>query len=327
MPVRRPVSAFVQKTWHPQFPPSKTTMNEKARLQWHAPRGATHTEGQVQFAMNSSFAIRMPVMLAHACRAIGFLKPGKAHAGAADAAVKARFLKAASHDLRQPVHAMEMFLGRLSEVRLPPHAHETVVSARECAGQLSDMLRSLLDLASLDMQPPDPQWAVVPVSSMLDTVRAQYAATAGGKGLEFSVRDSPALARTDPAMAERILLNLVGNAVCHTSRGRVLVVCRKRGKALCVEIRDTGPGIAASHLEAIFEEFWRVPQAGEAHVRGLGLGLPVAQRMALILGTTLSVRSWPGRGSLFRVDFPLVANGPQDICPSCARDGAKDMKS
>ncbi len=286
-------------------------------------------------------------MLTQACRAIWFLKLNwsrfgergmlaapspqahmpAARTGASDAAVKARFLKAASHDLRQPMHAMELFLGTLSEVKLPSHAHEVVVNARECAGQMSDMLRSLIDLASLDMQPSDPQWSVVPVAEMLGTVRAEYAALAIGKGLALTVRDSPALVRTDPVMAERILMNLVSNAVRHTSGGRVLVACRKRGQVLRVEVRDTGPGIAPAHQEAIFEEFYRVPQARGGHGRGLGLGLAVARRMAVILGAALAVRSRPGKGSLFSVEFPLVAGGPQDLCSGNAPDGAKDGTS
>lgn len=232
-----------------------------------------------------------------------------AGAVARDDAVKARFLKAASHDLRQPIHAMELFLGTLSEVKLPSHAHQVVANARECAGQMSDMLRALADLASLDTQPCDPHWAVVPVSAILGPVRDEYATLACGKGLAFSVRDSKALIRTDPVKAERIVMNLVSNAVRHTDSGRVLVACRKRGHVLRVEVRDTGPGIAADHLDAIFQEFYRVPRARGGHAPGLGLGLAVARRMALSLGAAVAVSSRPGKGSLFSVDFPLVAGG------------------
>ena len=271
------------------------------------------------------------MMLAQAGRAISFLKlnwarlgdpgmqpsfsqpPPGARALAADAAAKARFLKAASHDLRQPMHAMELFLGRLSEDKLPSHAHETVVHAQQCAGQMSDMLRSLIELASLDMQPCEPQWMVLPVSDLLAAVSAEFTGPACSKGLELLVRDSPALVRTDPVMAERILMNLVSNAVRHTTSGRVLVACRKRGKVLRVELRDTGPGIAAAHLEAIFEEFYCLPHA-RSHARGLGLGLAVARRMAVILGAALSVRSWPGKGSLFSVDLPLAADDAREMC-------------
>lgn len=230
-----------------------------------------------------------------------------------DDAARARFLKAASHDLRQPMHAMELFLGTLSEVKLPSHAHQVVENARECAGQMSDMLRSLTDLASLDTQPPDPHWAVVPASAILGPVRDEYAALACGKGLAFAVRDSTALIRTDPVMAERIVMNLVSNAVRHTDSGRVLVACRKRGHVLRVEVRDTGPGIGLEHLDAIFHEFYRVPRARGCHAPGLGLGLAVARRMALNLGAALTVSSCPGKGSLFSVDFPLVAGGAEKV--------------
>lgn len=244
-----------------------------------------------------------------------------------DDAARARFLKAASHDLRQPMHAMELFLGTLSEVKLPSHAHQVVENARECAGQMSDMLRSLTDLASLDTQPPDPHWALVPLSAILGPVREEYAGLACSKGLAFAVRDSTALVRTDPVMAERILMNLVSNAVRHTDSGRVFVACRKRGQMLRVEVRDTGPGIGPDHLDAIFQEFYRVPRACGGHAPGLGLGLAVARRMAVRLGAALNVSSCPGKGSVFSVEFPLVAGGAQNMCDAGAPAGAQEVTS
>lgn len=219
---------------------------------------------------------------------------------------KSRFLAAASHDLRQPMHAISLYLGALSETELPAAEKKVVADARTCAHNMNDMFRALLDISRLDTQRAEPELSVFSISGLLCRLQAESAPLAAQKGLHFRVKPCSALVRSDPRMVERILNNFVSNAVRYTESGGVLVSCRQKGSYLRVCVYDTGNGIAPADQHAIFDEFHRLDANRDDRTGGLGLGLAIVQRLAHSLKAKVTVRSAPGAGSLFAVDLPLA---------------------
>ena len=220
---------------------------------------------------------------------------------------KTRFLAAASHDLRQPMHTIGLLAtvlrGRLDnedDLRL-------ATKLQACTGVMEDLFASLLDISKLDAGIVTPHPESFPVGDLLARVGSNFEPQASQKGLVLRVRASRALVRSDPALLERILANLVSNAVRYTHQGKVLVGCRRRGDRLALQVIDTGPGIAQADLALIFEEFVRLDTAvRSSDDKGLGLGLSIVQRSAKVLGHALQVRSQPGHGSCFEIIVPCV---------------------
>ncbi len=223
---------------------------------------------------------------------------------------KTRFLAAASHDVLQPLNAAGLFAGALLQKLDRPEQKGLVRDIEQCLRTAEGVLTDLLDISKLDAGVVQAQVVDVPVKDLLGALEAEFALTARGRSLRLRVRPSAAVVRSDPQLLRRILQNFVANAVRYTTQGGVLVACRRRGALLRIEVRDTGPGIAADQLGRIFEEFYRAPaaQAGDATLgKGFGLGLAIADRIARRLGHRLIVRSTPGRGSLFAVEVPAGA--------------------
>jgi len=215
---------------------------------------------------------------------------------------KSRFLAAVSHDLMQPLHAAQLFAHTLS-ARLGPHER---VAARHLDGALSateSLLGGLLDIARLDGGRLHPRARPFALDELLGPLAAEFAALAEERGLRLDVVPTRAWIRSDPQLLRRVLQNFLSNALHHAERGRVLLGCRRHGRDLRIEVWDTGPGIAAEEQRLIFEEFRR---GSGATGQGLGLGLAIAERMANLLGHALTLRSWPGRGSVFAVCVPLA---------------------
>jgi len=149
----------------------------------------------------------------------------------------------------------------------------------------------------------------VPLRELFETVLADEAAAAHGRGLRLRWRDGGLTVLADPLLLEQILRNLVGNAVRHTTRGGVLVSARARGSSVLLQVWDTGAGIPADRQAQVFEEFVQL-EPGQGHAGGLGLGLALVQRAAALLGTRVGVRSAPGRGSCFGLQLPLAGAAP-----------------
>jgi signal transduction histidine kinase len=224
----------------------------------------------------------------------------------ATAAAKSQFLAAASHDLRQPIHALNVYLGIASGLDLPEEAVRLVRDARQCAGAMDEMFHALLDLARLDAAAVQAHKQDFPVSDLLDSVRVQFDPEARAKGLGLRVVRCSATVHSDRLLMERILRNLVSNALRYTERGKVLVGCRRRGKVLRIEVIDTGCGIPEDEQPLVFREFYRAARHRNDAAHGFGLGLAVVQRLAHLLDVRVSLRSMPQAGSLFAVDLPLV---------------------
>jgi len=215
---------------------------------------------------------------------------------------KSRFLAAVSHDLMQPLHAAQLFAHTLS-ARLGPDERAT---ARHLDGALNateSLLGGLLDIARLDGGRLHPRARAFAVDELLGPLAAEFAALAEQRGLRLDVVPTRAWVHSDPQLLRRVLQNFLSNALHHAERGRVLLGCRRHAGALRIEVWDSGPGIAAQEQRLIFEEFRR---GSGATGQGLGLGLAIADRMANLLGHTLTLRSWPGHGSVFAVAVPLA---------------------
>jgi len=217
---------------------------------------------------------------------------------------RARFLAAASHDLRQPLHAMGLFIDGLL-----PTASATqrpaMLRLQEGTAFMGVLLDDLLEISRLDAQVLTPVIAGVSLATLFDQLDAQHAAAAAEARVKLLWRDHGLAVRSDPALLLRIVGNLVSNAIRHTPpEGTVLVAARRRGASVRIEVRDSGVGIASIHQTRIFEEFYQVANTERDRRQGFGLGLAICARIAALLGTRISVRSALQAGSTFSLELP-----------------------
>jgi signal transduction histidine kinase/CheY-like chemotaxis protein len=223
---------------------------------------------------------------------------------------KTRFLASASHDLRQPMHAISLLVGILRE-RVVDAEEQLLVGKIETSVQaMENLFGSLLDISKLDAGAVKPSVSSFPIENVLHLIELNYTPLAQEKGIALKVMRSGVKVRSDAQVLERILGNLVANAIRYTSKGRVLVGCRRRGEALQVLVFDTGVGIPAAHLGDIFDEFFQLANPERDRSKGLGLGLSIVKRSAELLGHPPIVRSQPGRGSVFGIEVPIVSTAP-----------------
>jgi signal transduction histidine kinase/CheY-like chemotaxis protein len=215
---------------------------------------------------------------------------------------KARFLAAATHDLRQPLHALSLTLETLPNGAAGGPGQGHVDRARECTRQLSSMFDALLDQAQLDAGTRPVIAEPVSLAVLFDQIEGQFQAQAQARGLWLRCRPTTGVVLTDALALWRIASNLVTNALAATDQGGVLVAWRAQSRTL--EVRDSGRGIAAADHEAVFREFHRLPGPSSQRDRGLGLGLATVRRLAQLQGGQVMLRSAPGRGSVFGITFP-----------------------
>jgi two-component system CheB/CheR fusion protein len=230
---------------------------------------------------------------------------------------KSRFLAAASHDLRQPLQTLSLVRGILAKRIKDESGSRLVAKLEETLSAMSGMLNTLLDINQLEAGIVRPEIVEFPIGSLLDRLKTEFSYHVTTKQLGWRVVASDLNVRSDPRLLEQMLRNLLANAVKYTERGKVLLGCRRRGDKLRIEVWDTGIGIPAGQLEAIFEEFHQLDNAARERNRGLGLGLSIVQRISDLLGNAVDVRSWPNRGSVFAVEVPLAEN--KHLAPSAAK--------
>src|SRR5499427_8959932 len=226
---------------------------------------------------------------------------------------KSRFLAAASHDLRQPLHALGLFVAQLHG-RVPANERRRIVARIDAAlSAMNELFNALLDISKLDAGMLTPSITEFPVAKLLDRVDTTFTGAAREKGLSLRVISSSAWVRSDFILLERIVFNLVSNAVRYTSIGGVVVGCRKRGVNLRIEVWDTGPGVPQDQQQNIFGEFYRLGAAGGDGRTGLGLGLGLAivDRLCRLLDHSVRLTSILGKGSCFSVAVPRVAARPE----------------
>ena len=216
---------------------------------------------------------------------------------------KSRFLAAASHDLRQPLHALSLFATDLQrqvrdgKVQELPRLAEQIAASTTVLGELLD---SLLDISRLDVAGIKPDIRPCALQPMLDRLAASFRRAAADRKIRLRFRPTKRWVETDPVMLERIIANLVSNALRYTaSGGKVLVAVRGRGQDVSIEVRDNGIGIATEHQAAIFAEFYQVGNTAREQTKGLGLGLSIVDRLARALNIELALRSQLGVGTSF----------------------------
>ncbi|MFZ4760496.1 MAG: hybrid sensor histidine kinase/response regulator, partial [Burkholderiaceae bacterium] len=234
-----------------------------------------------------------------------------------------RFLAAASHDLRQPVHAGGLLAAALAAEPLPQRPAALADQLGRTLSGLDTLLGRLLDISRFDAGQVPVQPGPVDVGAIVEQVVARFAPVAERKGLVLRARRGRAAwALSDPVLLGQVLANLVSNAVRHTEQGGVLVGVRRRADAIVVEVVDTGPGIPAEHRDAIFEEFVQLGAAARDRREGLGLGLAIVRRLCERLGHTCAVASTPGRGSRFSVTIARLADPVPSVMAELADAGS-----
>lgn len=225
---------------------------------------------------------------------------------------KARFLAAASHDLRQPLYALTLFSSALAADERDPVRLERIAHIKECVNALDHLFSELLDLSRLETGAMQLDVSEFPLDSVFEGVSCNFRLIAEQHDLRLVMRATPVWVRSDRTMLARILNNLVSNALRYTRQGGVLVGARRRNDGTVrVEVWDTGSGIAPEHQGRIFDEFYRVDHHDVSENesgprRGLGLGLATVQRLAELLDTRVELNSKPGRGSVFSFNVPEV---------------------
>jgi signal transduction histidine kinase len=237
---------------------------------------------------------------------------------------KTRFVASAAHDLRQPLHALGMFCATLEQ-----HLHNTphkplVRNMMEAIESLEESFGAMLDISRLDAALVQPAPQTFPIRDVFRRLYQQFGGDAEAHGLSLRFRASRRVIRSDPLLLERVLANLVQNAMRYTKRGGVLVAARRHRRGIALEVWDTGVGIAADQREMIFREFYQIDNPERDRGRGLGMGLAIVQRLCALLEHSLELHSRLGRGSVFRIVVPpgvaaIEATVPEAVTQSPPR--------
>ena len=218
---------------------------------------------------------------------------------------KSKFIATASHDLRQPVHALGLLAGALQGHSMNEEMRRLVKQIGGSVAAMDGLFNSLLDISRLDAGVVEARIEDFPIEPLLERVCRDHLAEAETKDLRLVWIRCSAIVRTDPFLLERILRNLVSNAVRYTDRGRIVVGCR-RGNRLRVEVWDTGRGIPLDQQREVFREFFQLGNLERDRAKGLGLGLAIVDRLAKLLDCPLTLRSTPGKGSVFKISVALA---------------------
>lgn len=235
---------------------------------------------------------------------------------------KDKYLAAASHDLLQPLNAARLLISTLRERPLPEAEKVLVERTHQALEGAEDLLTDLLDISRLDQAAVKPDVALYRLDELFGPLVSEFRTVADAAGLKLRARIADYAISTDLRLMTRILRNFLSNACRYTDEGRILLGARRRGSHLRLEVWDTGRGIAADRLQAIFLEFNQLDVGRAADRKGVGLGLAIVERIAKILGYRVEVRSWPGRGSMFSIDVPIGEAIPLPIHQALPQPGA-----
>jgi signal transduction histidine kinase/CheY-like chemotaxis protein len=225
---------------------------------------------------------------------------------------KTRFLAAAAHDLRQPLHALGLFCAALDQRLRDIPEKPLVRSMMKSIEALESSFGAILDISRLDAGAVQPNVQVFPVRDVFRRLYLHYAGDAEIADISLRFRAAGRLVRSDAQLLERIVSNLIQNSLRYTLRGGVLVAARRRAGHVSIEVWDSGIGIAADKLDLIFQEFYQIDNPERDRSKGLGMGLAIVRRLSDLLGHELEVRSTPGRGSVFRLLVPSAIEGAPD---------------
>lgn len=239
-------------------------------------------------------------------------------------AAKSRFLAAASHDLRQPMHAIGLLTGALRRKPQNEDKDRTLAMIEHSVDALQSLFNGILDVSRLDSEDIRVAKSAVEIDKVFEMVVVQYDALAKKKGIVLEWRPSGAVVFTDGMLLSRVISNLVSNAIMYTRSGRVLLRSRVRLASVSIQIWDTGIGIPRSLRVSIFEEFFQIGNPQRDSNFGVGLGLSIVKRTAKLLGAGVGVLSKLGKGSLFTLTLPLLERA--NFLPNiCCQDGETKM--
>ena len=228
---------------------------------------------------------------------------------------KSRFIAAASHDLRQPLHALGLFVARLQGRVKAAERSRIVEQIDASVAAMNELFNDLLDMSKLDSGVLAPNISEFPIAQLLERIESTFSAAARKKGLSLRIVRNSAWVRSDLILLERILLNLVSNAVSYTARGKVVVGCRLRGRHLRIDVLDSGPGIPEDEHISIFREFYQLGGPQRERQGGMGLGLAIVDRLCRLLKHDIDFASALGKGSRFSVFVPSVAARALIVAP------------
>ena len=225
---------------------------------------------------------------------------------------KSLFLASASHDLRQPLNAMQMYIAALQSKVKDKEILRIIEDINSVSISTARLLNALLDVSELEVGAIKPRFESFSVNNMLISIFQSFLPLAKDKGLNFRVVPSSLYVRSDPALLERILGNFMSNAIRYTNKGSVLIGCRKRGDKVVIEVWDTGCGISDDQMSLIYEDFYQIENKERDRGKGLGLGLALAKRLAESLEHSINSKSTLGAGSCFSVTVDIAENNTEN---------------
>ena len=231
---------------------------------------------------------------------------------------KSKFLAAASHDLRQPLHALSLFTSVLDESTDSPKTRRVVDQIKLSVDALKNLFNALLDISRLDAGVIQAEKINFYLQPMLDTLTNDFKPLAREKGLRFDRPVCPHAVHSDPTLLERVLRNYISNAIRYTDSGEIKVSCIADGINITINVIDAGVGIAEKHQQVIFEEFYQLSNPERDRSKGLGLGLAIVQRMAKLLGHPIAVDSQLGKGSTFSICVPQAQTVEEKVADNAA---------
>jgi len=239
---------------------------------------------------------------------------------------KSVFLASASHDLRQPLHAMGLFIETLNGTKLDAYQQSVVKHVESASEATREMLNTLLDFSKLDAGVIEPKPRAFRVQTLFNKMEKELGATADNKNLIYRTRDTKAAAYADMSLVELILRNLISNAIRYTESGGLLIACRQReNQTLVIEVWDTGIGIPKEEQKNIFREFHQLGNPERDRQKGFGLGLAIAKGLSDTMELKLTLHSKPESGTVFRLTLPeaeisVVEDIPKNESPNCFND-------
>ena len=218
---------------------------------------------------------------------------------------KSKFLAAASHDLRQPLHAMGFFVDALNEYAETPEIKNIVFKIGQTSQALRDLLDSLLNISKIEAGILVPEYVHIDLNLLLRDIHSEYLLYAEQKNIFFEILTIEKYIYSDQHMAGRILRNLISNALRYTDSGYVRVTCFETTKGLCIEVSDSGTGIPEDEKEKIFDEFYQIDNPERDRAKGIGLGLSIVKGLCKLLMLQINLSDSPAGGTCFLVEFPL----------------------
>lgn len=218
---------------------------------------------------------------------------------------KTRFLAATSHDLRQPVHALSLYIAHLHSCRDQREFMETLRMADSAMRAMKDLLDAVLDLSRISLGTFIPSVSSFDLGNILQRVDLRLRPLADAKNIALVIDDFKGSTRSDPVLLERILCNVVSNAISYTAMGRITMRIRQRRQCISIQVVDTGIGIPKHEQVQVFEEFYQLQNPERDREKGLGLGLAIVAQLSALLSHPIALRSRVGRGTIFRINLPL----------------------